>query len=92
MPNYVSPNQDTFIRFLLQIWQKSLTPSHPHSCDIAVVVLAAAVAAASATVPPGVGMLVEPDLVLELVVGERVLRLLRQRVTGDRLQVRITFT
>ena len=55
--------------------------------------LAAAVAAARA-VPPvahGVG-LVEPDLVLELVVGERVLRLLRQRVTGDRLQVRITFT
>ena len=51
--------------------------------------LAAAVAAACA-VPPvahGVG-LVEPDLVLELVVGERVLRLLRQRVPGDRLQDR----
>ena len=50
------------------------------------VVLAAAVSAAPATVPPGVRVLVEPDLVLELVVGERVLSLLRQRVPGDRLE------
>ena len=49
----------------------------PHSCDIFVVVGLAAAVASAAAVPPVVGArLVEPDLVLELVVGEGVLRLL----------------